>query len=653
MKPRPIPFESGTFSVGANYWASHAGTRMWSDWKPDIVAADLRQLAHEGIQVLRVFPLWPDFQPLHQLYQYQGKPEDIRHGEDPLPDTEAGRAGINPVMMDRFRFLADEAKRNRMQLIVGLVTGWMSGRQFVPPAMQRLNVLTDPLAIQWQIRFVRYFVRTFRNHPAITAWDLGNECNCMGSVDQPEAAWLWTASISNAIRIEDPGRPVVSGMHGLSASPTAHWNCHQQGELTDILTTHPYPIFTPHCDQDPVNTIRNGLHATAESRLYADVGGKPCIAEEMGTLGPMVASESVAADYVRMALYSLWAHDCRAMLWWCAYDQHHLAHPPYDRHAWERELGLIRPDREPKPVIREISAFSRRLHRLPFRKLPPRTSEAVCILTEGQDHWAAAFATFILARQAGFDITFQYATQPLRPAKLYLLPSLYGNAHASRSCGNDLFDRVRKGATLYASLGNAALAPFNAPFGVEVQTREKLAAGDFIRFQVTPGTTEFEAQADYRLRIRPTTARVLAREPDGNPIFTVNRLNKGRVYYLSFPLEHYLSHAPGIFHRPDAPPYRQIYATLAGSLIAARTLQQNHPMVGITEHPFTSKTKVAVCINYSPEPVTTRLSLDAGWTIRQALIGKQPSNTMLTIPANNAVVLMLAKHKPRTTRSQS
>jgi hypothetical protein len=51
-------------------------------------------------------------------------------------------------------------------------------------------------------------------------------------------------------------------------------------KLTDLLTTHPYPTFTPHCGQDPVNTIRGILHGTAESRFYADIGCKPCLCEE-------------------------------------------------------------------------------------------------------------------------------------------------------------------------------------------------------------------------------------------------------------------------------------------------------------------------------------------------------------------------------------
>jgi hypothetical protein len=58
--------------------------------------------------------------------------------------------------------------------------------------------------------------------------------------------------------------------------------------------------------------------------------------------------------------------------------------------------------------------------------LPARQTDAVCILSEGQDQWAIAYASFILAKQAGFDLTFRYADQPLKDASLYLLPSISG-----------------------------------------------------------------------------------------------------------------------------------------------------------------------------------------------------------------------------------
>ncbi len=64
----------------------------------------------------------------------------------------------------------------------------MSGRLFVPPALESRNVITDPIAILWETRFVRAFVRNFKDHPAVLAWDLGNECNCLAPVPNAEAA---------------------------------------------------------------------------------------------------------------------------------------------------------------------------------------------------------------------------------------------------------------------------------------------------------------------------------------------------------------------------------------------------------------------------------------------------------------------------------
>jgi len=345
----------GQFVVGANYWASHAGTHMWADWRPEVVAQDLKRLRENGLQVLRVFPLWSDFQPITQLRTIRGEPMEVRHGEEVLPDDECGRAGLSADMLVRFTSFLDLLHQHDLKCIVGLLTGWMSGRLHVPPALDGLNVLTDAIAIEWELKFVRHFVSRFREHPAIAGWDLGNECNCMAPVATRQEAYVWTATIADAIRASDPDHPVVSGLHGLS--PKGDWTMQDQGELLDLLTTHPYPVFTPHCDQDPVDTIRTVLHSAAQSRYYADLGGKPCLCQEIGTLGPMIASEPVAAAFARSCLFSLWAHDCHGMIWWCAHDQTELTHAPYDWKAAERELGLLRVDGTAKPVLAEMGRF--------------------------------------------------------------------------------------------------------------------------------------------------------------------------------------------------------------------------------------------------------------------------------------------------------
>lgn len=635
---------SGEFVIGCNYWASHAGTRMWSDWRPAVVERDLRLLARAGLQVLRVFPLWPDFQPLDLLRGGGGHPVEYRHGEEPLEDDEAGRAGVSPEAMDHFRTFLDLAEKYRLKCIVGLLTGWMSGRLFTPAAFAGLNVLTDPTAIRWELRFVRHFVGAFKGHPAVAGWDLGNECNCMGAATRDQA-FVWTASIADAIRAVDPAHPVVSGLHGLS--PTGNWTMQDQGELTDLLTTHPYPVFTPHCDADPVNTIRTILHSTAESRFYADIGGKPCLCQEIGTLGPMIASEAIAADYIRACLFSLWANDCHGLLWWCANDQTALAHAPYDWHAVERELGLLRVDGSAKPVLHALTAFRDFLDGLPFGALPLRTREAVCILTDGQDHWGVAFSTFVLAKQAGFDLEFQYETQPIKDAPLYLLPCLSGHRMISRRRMGELLAKVEAGAALYLSLGTGLPSGFEPMTGIEPQTRERRREGGMISLDGLDGAPQVPCGGPFKVRFLPTRARILGREADGNPAFTVSDYGKGKVYFLGAPMEMMLTQAPGAFHSAAAAPCWKVYRHVADEAMRTRVARKRNPMVAVTEHPLSAGRRVVVVLNQSPVPVHEEVELRKGWAVSSVHHGEagKANGPRITcsLRANDAVVFTVER----------
>jgi len=628
----------GSFVVGCNYWASHAGTAMWADWRADVVDTDLRQLAEAGLQTLRVFPLWSDFQPIHLLRGGQGQPVEYRLGEEPLAE---GDAGVSEAAMTRFAEFADMVERHGLKLIVGLLTGWMSGRLFVPPALEGRNPITDPSALMWEMRFIHEFVRRFKDHPAVLAWDLGNECNCMGAAAREEA-WVWAASIVNAIRAEDQNHPVVSGMHGLTPARDAAWTIQDQGALTDLLTTHPYPYFTPHCDQDPVNTIRPLLHSAAESRWYADIGRKPCLVEEIGTLGPMLASEATAAGFLRAVLFSAWAHDCHGLLWWCAYDLGHLKHAPYDWDAYERELGLFRKNRSPKPVLETLSAF-RRIILDSLTPLPPRMTEAVCLTSEGQDGWGAAYSSFILAKQAGFDLTFRYVEQPLPEAPLYLLPCISGGRVLPRRRWLELLAKVEAGATLYISHRDGMLAPLTEPLGFEVQTRERRANSTLIRLDGLPDAPELPTAGPIKLTVSPIHAEVLGREADGSPALTRASYGKGTIYFLTVPLELELAERPGAFHAPDAPPAWQLYRHLAAPFLAHRAVRKDHPQVGLTEHPLDEQTRTVVLINYSPNLLKVPLAFSPGWQSDDSWYGPAPEGASCRVGANDAAVFTVMK----------
>ncbi len=625
------------FDLGANYWASHAGLFMWRDWRPDQVERDFKALARERVRVLRVFPLWPDFQPIHLLRGGGGAPVEIRHGETPL-QGEGFRHGLDETMLDRFAELADLAQQEGLRLIVGLVTGWMSGRRFVPPALEGLNPITDPGSILWQIRFVKEFADRFRDHSAVVAWDLGNECNCMGTATR-EQAWLWTSSLADAIRVVDPSRLVISGMHSLAVDPSGPWSIRDQGELTDLLTTHPYPIWTPHCNREPLNSFRPILHAAAETCLYSDLSGKPAIAEEIGTMGPMICSDEASGGFARASLFSLWTHGAASALWWCAHDQTELTPPPYDWNACERELGLLRIDGTPKPALREMRKMSELIDRIPA--LPARRIEAVCLLTPGQDSWGVAFSSFLLAKQAGFDMRFASADRPLPESDLYLVPSLGGLTALSRRRQNELFARVSEGATVYLSLGDAFISEFKNLIGLEVESRSERATP--CRFSL--GEEPFAIETALHYRLLANGATVLARESDGNPVFSLFPYGKGKVYFLAFPLEAALASQAGAF-LPGAQPFWHLYRLLAEEFLRQRLVSKSSPWIGLTEHAHADGSVTVGVVNYIPQAVEARIGVHDDLEFHEALFGLPLAEKAIRLEANGVALWHFRRKQP-------
>jgi len=623
----------GEFTTGCNYWASHAGMYMWRNWDGAQVARDLTALKASGVDTLRVFPLWPDFQPLTPLLTGGGAFREMAQADGPL----ANEAGVDEEMMRRFRFLCDTASKYDIKLVVGLVTGWMSGRFFAPPALERMNAITDPESVMWQVRFVRHFVRTMKDHPSIAAWDLGNECNCMAWTDRAAAAWTWMNAIAGAIRAEDMSRPVVSGMHSCPTVIGKPWNLRHQGELTDVLTTHPYPMFTPDCAKEDFDTMRNACHPTAESLLYAGLSGKPCFIEEAGDLGRGTASSARAAGTLRAGLFTAWASGLHGYVWWCGFDQGHLRFAPYVWKAMERELGLLTADFTPKPtavVLRDFRAF---LKALPFGRLPPRRVDAVCLVSELEDGWPAAFGAYLLARQAGIDIAFAGAERPNWPeAKLYFLPS----GKAVDPYTYDVWDRLLKkaaaGSTVVISKGNETRYS-----GLLKATGNRLET-----FKRQPSNFTFAFSEGQKIRGADTTttritavdAKVLAQTSDGEPVVTVKACGKGKVVYVNFPLEINSIEATDCFTGADLNPRHLVYRAAAREAGITRRVSCDMPTVGLTEHPLADGRTVVVAVNYEPKPVKT--SLVVSGDVTDVWRGKVSDRTA-EIPANDAVVFVV------------
>ncbi len=572
------------YCIGCNYWSSKSAMYMWRDWDETVIESDFKILSENGINVLRIFPLWPDFQPITKLYGPNGS---YHYGfkDGLLPETDAGKCGVDELMMERFDRVIEIAEKHNLKIIVGLLTGWMSSQLFAPLALEALNLLSDPEAIKWEIRFVKYFVKRYSSCKTIAAWDLGNECNNMGKLSSSDEVWLWCNSIADAIRVSDDlKRPVISGLHGLTLDGI--WKICDQGEICDGLTTHPYPCFTPYCNYDRITSIRPLLHSTCESLFYANLSGKPCIIEEIGSIYNVLAGEKSSAQFAKATIFSAFANGINGYMWWCNSDFDTLNKTPYVWNPLEKELGLMTSGGKIKGALKEIKAFSEFLNKLSLDNLPPADIDGYILVGKTEepfDCWGEAFNSYVLAKQAGLNMNFSYINSPLPDSKLYILPCVSGFEFFEAFRFDQLMDKVYNGATLYVSLKYPYINGYDKYFGAELISKYNGNSVD--NFSIN--SVEFSISKTATVELEPITAEVIAKNQNGLPCLLKNSYGKGTVYLLTSPLE---SHISTISNAPDEFDYFEIYKLFSPE----KTIYSTNKNVAITRHG-----DIYIAINYS------------------------------------------------------
>ncbi len=591
------------FLIGCNYWSYNAGADMWRDWDEAQVEKDLQLLQENKLTTIRVFPNWRDFQPVIPVYGYAGSLREYMMEGETEPENPYF---LSEEMLCRFETFCDLAGKYGIQLIVGLLTGWMSGKLYIPTALHEKNLFTDPLALRFERRFIKGFVSRFKSRPEIYAWDLGNECNCLSTAPSSHAAYAWSAMVADAIKAEDSSRPIVSGMHGLSVSD-GYWTIADQAECTDILTTHPYPSFVPHCAKDPMDSIRTLMHATCENYLYSVIGKKPCLVEELGTLGNNMCNDSISADFMRLNLLSNWAHGAEGVLWWCMNEQTHLQNPPYRWSMLERGLGMFDGEQKPKQFLSEMRNFADWLETVDVPVVTPKT-DATVLLPKGIDHWGIAYMTFILGKQAGVTFDFTAPNKDIPDSKLYFIPSVHGDQWFFKPYYEQLKQKVFDGATVYISNANGFYTEREAFLGCAVLETE--LAGDSGTFELNGAVIPYSRECKQKLQ--PLTATVLATDQSGDPIVTVNAYGKGQVYYINFPLEETLLSKNRAF---DGDAYK-LYEYVFHKTLPTANVTKNNKMVGVTENG-----DLVTLINYSNQPQVTGFTLHNGKQIDKILRG--------------------------------
>ena len=614
------------FILGCNYWASNAGADMWRFFDAEVVKKDIKTLSEYGVKHIRVFPNWRDFQPVAPVLAEHGKHADYCLVGDRAPENQYY---LDEIMLSNFELFLDICDEYGIKVIVGLITGWMSGRLYIPPALYGKNVLTDPLAQYFEQLFIKGFISRFKSREVIYAWDLGNECNSMGDADRINAA-NWTAMMGNAIKAEDPTREIISGMHGLGVDRgDKSWWITDQAMYTDMLTTHPYPYWSRHTDVDDVMSIRTTMHATAETKLYAEIGNKPCMAEETGTMGPMICSNENAANFIRANMFSLWSNDATGLMWWCAHEQTMLSAYPYSENMVELELGMLDKDHNPKPVIKEMKKFSEFLKTVDF-EIGEAQKDAVCLLTHGQDQWGVGYMTHILMRQAGLNCKFAFVDAGIPESPLYLLPSVNGHLVMNKKHYEDLRAKVYAGADLYISMDNGVLAEFESLTGLKPIDSSKHRENSSLTIDGV--TVDFFRDRNFIME--SVGAEVLAYDNYNNPVISVYKYGKGRVFYVNFPLESNMIYESEATEKGRATIYKKLFENYIDKL----PVKTNAENVVMTYHP-TDNGVIVVIVNHSLEYKKLALDIKPEYKIKKIYYGEADK-----INAFDACVILFEKN---------
>ena len=637
-------FQPGSFFIGCNYWGSQHGIRMWRAdlWNAEEVEKDVAALAAAGVEVMRVFPTWSEFQPLAHNF---GGSCSLRCYVSEIDDKPVyDPLWIEEGAMGRFKFFCDTAQKHGIKLMVSLVTGWMSGRMFLPRALEGRDLLNDPEALMLEGRFARSLVRRMKYHPAIIAWDLGNECNNLGTADNPAQAWNWLNTISSAVRMEDQSRPVISGMHGISSSMYDKWNLQMQGELLDILTPHPYPApWRVDANRGPFNGFRNALHQVGQCLFYEGVGGKPAFPQEVGNFGPTVSPDRICVPGMRQEIFASWMHGLYGFLWWCSFEQMNLDYHPFEGNAMERELGMLKPDaaRTRKPQAEALRQFKAFKDSLPFKTLPPRKTDAVCVLSETEDFWQTSFGALMLAKQAGFDLVFSGAeTRSLPDAKLYFLPSGSDWSTYSHSAWKRLLAKAESGATLVVSRGGAAgYSDWQRVTGLEQQMWRQACSIDF-----EIDGHALHANDMFTVIQTPVDCEVIARDKKGNVVVSRRPYGSGQVIVVNFALEKQsMTSLPNVFEGDFSNELWRIYAYAAKQAGISRLVTRTDTRLVVTEHPRCDGSAIVCLLNTREADVNVPISLAKGLRVKQVWNGTY-ADGKVSIRGNDGCIMEILRN---------
>ncbi|MFE0514473.1 glycosyl hydrolase [Streptomyces sp. NPDC058964] len=328
---------------GVNYTPSQGWFHHWLDFDPDSVRADLDSIAALGLDHIRVFPLWPYFQP--------------------------NRALIRPRAVEQLRALVDAAGERGLDVNVDGLQGHLSSFDFLPAwtrTWHRRNLFTDPDVLDGQAAYLRTLADALADRPNFLGMTVGNEVNQFSAGPHPDPdrasppqIEAWLERMLTACEEGAPGR-----LH-LHAEYDATWyqddmpfTPAQAARRGTVTAVHSWVFNGTAQRHGPLSvpTEHHGAYLVELSKAWADDPHRPVWLQEVGAPAPLVPAEHAAAFTRATVTHALDCPDLWGITWWCSHD---VSRSLADFPELEYGLGLMTNDRHPKDLAHVLAAAAR------------------------------------------------------------------------------------------------------------------------------------------------------------------------------------------------------------------------------------------------------------------------------------------------------
>ncbi len=386
------------FLLGINYWPVRSAMYAWERFDLGEMREDFARIKGLGLDVVRFFLTWRVFSP--------------------APDRVDARA------LDRFAAVMDALAGAGLRGMPALFCGHMSGVNWLPPwALDpgtrhgRFRTIADghtspfgvgdfyadPTLLAAQLRFARAAGERVRAHPALYAWDLGNEFSNMREPARPRDAAQWSARLTAALH-ETSGAPSTGGTHGEDLERDRGIRPSSIAQPWAFASMHGYPVYSwfsrGRRDANVVPFLMAVTEACSGKRvLFTELGNPTC---PPGTVSPFervplpgqtvhrngvpknaapyaCLTEDEMAGYAYETIDRLHARGAIGAFWWCWADYAPALRgwPPFDRAPHELSFGIVRADGTFKPVAHALARLAREARRVrPPAPRPVVASEA-------------------------------------------------------------------------------------------------------------------------------------------------------------------------------------------------------------------------------------------------------------------------------------